>query len=61
MKAMIVAAVLAAAMVAIGTELCFGSGEKASGSNKICYYNCPSGQAAITVKGFELCPLSIKR
>lgn len=40
---------------------CFLSGERSSGLNKVCYYSCPSGDAAITIRATELCPLSIKR
>lgn len=43
------------------SETCFSTGEKTSGMNKICYYNCVSGEAAITIKGTQLCPLTIKR
>jgi hypothetical protein len=39
---------------------CFKSGERVSGMNKICYYNCAGSTAAITVQSFELCPLSIQ-
>jgi hypothetical protein len=42
-------------------ETCFLKGEKESGQNKICYYDCVSGEAAITIKSTRLCPLSIKR
>jgi hypothetical protein len=42
-------------------EICFHRGEKLSGLNKICYYDCINGDVAITVDGFELCPLSIDR
>lgn len=38
---------------------CPKSGEQVSGMNKICFYNCAGSQAAITIKSFELCPLSI--
>ena len=41
--------------------LCFKTGEQVSGLNKICYYNCLGSQAAITIKAFQLCPLSINR
>jgi hypothetical protein len=41
--------------------MCFKSGEQISGMNKICYYNCMGSQAAITIKSFQLCPLSIDR
>ena len=43
---------------------CIKTGEETSGMNKICYYNCPIIQgstAAITVKAYELCPLTIDR
>lgn len=43
-------------------ETCLSaSAEQQTGGNKICYYNCPSGKAAITVGFFELCPLQIQR
>jgi hypothetical protein len=38
---------------------CLKSGEQVSGMNKICFYNCAGSEAAITIKSFELCPLSI--
>lgn len=41
--------------------MCFKSGEKVSGMNKICYYNCGGSEAAITVASTQLCPLSIDR
>jgi len=40
--------------------LCLKTGEKISGLNKICFYNCAGSEAAITVSSAELCPLSIK-
>jgi hypothetical protein len=40
---------------------CLKSGEKISGQNKICYYDCAGSEAAITIKSYQLCPLSIKR
>jgi hypothetical protein len=42
-------------------ETCFSKGEKTDGLNKICYYDCPSGEAAITIQSYKLCPLTIKR
>jgi hypothetical protein len=39
---------------------CFKTGEKTSGMNKICFYDCLGSEAAITVSAVELCPLSIK-
>ncbi len=41
--------------------LCFRTGEQVSGLNKICFYDCAGSAAAITIKSFELCPLTIKR
>lgn len=40
---------------------CFKTGERTSGMNKICFYDCLGSEAAITIKSTELCPLSIKR
>lgn len=39
--------------------MCFATGEQVSGMNKICYYDCLGSAKAITIKSFELCPLSI--
>lgn len=41
--------------------MCFKTGEKISGMNKICYYDCTGSEAAITISSVELCPLSIDR
>lgn len=38
---------------------CFKTGERSSGMNIICYYNCLGSEANITIKSYELCPLSI--
>ena len=43
------------------TETCFSASETVDGLNKICFYDCVSGQAAITIKATQLCPLTIKR
>lgn len=42
-------------------EVCFKTGERIEGMNKICYYRCLSGAAAITTNAASLCPLSIRR
>ena len=45
-----------------GTQIaatCFKKSERVSGMNKICTYRCVSGDASITVKAHELCPISI--
>lgn len=39
---------------------CFKTGERTSGMNKICYYDCLGSTYAITVGAVELCPLSIR-
>ena len=38
---------------------CFFKGERTSGMNKICYYDCMGSEAAITISSVSLCPLSI--
>lgn len=41
-------------------DTCFSKGEsKPSGLNKVCFYTCASGDAAITVGAVQLCPLTI--
>jgi hypothetical protein len=42
-------------------ESCQKAGEKTDGMNKICYYRCLSGEAAITISSTQLCPLTIER
>ena len=39
---------------------CFKSGEQASGTNKICFYNCMGSQVAVNVGLVDLCPLTIE-
>jgi hypothetical protein len=48
-------------LLAGGAGTCFYKSEKDSGTNKICFYSCAGGDAAITVKGYQLCPLTIKQ
>lgn len=38
---------------------CLFSHERISGLNKVCTYNCPSGQKSITVSSTTLCPLQL--
>jgi len=38
---------------------CFKTGERRSGMNKICYYNCLGSEYAITIGAVQLCPLTI--
>lgn len=40
--------------------LCFFKGDEVSGMNKICYYDCLGSLTAITIKSFQLCPLTIQ-
>lgn len=41
--------------------VCFKTGERTSGMNKICYYDCLGSEVAITIRSAELCPLTIQR
>ena len=64
MKHFIVAgmvALLGMAALAEASETCFLNSEKVSGSNKICYYRCIGGTAAMTVGSLDFCPMSIQR
>lgn len=60
----LIAFVVAFALAAVAfaaSETCFSKGESVDGLNKICLYSCASGDAAITVKSYQLCPITIKR
>lgn len=59
-KALLLAGVLAGAMVE-ASEVCFYKSDSVSGLNRICLYTCPSGNASITVKSSQICPIQIKR
>jgi hypothetical protein len=39
--------------------LCNKTGQRISGRNKICFYNCAGSEAATTVKSYKTCPISI--
>tara|TARA_B110000261_G_C12955203_1_gene306106 strand:- start:225 stop:569 length:345 start_codon:yes stop_codon:yes gene_type:complete len=41
--------------------MCFKTGERTSGMNKICFYDCLGSATAITIKSHELCPYTINR
>src|SRR4051812_1979654 len=74
MRSLIISAMLAAALVSPqakpGTPLrgevvqlaatCFKSGERTSGMNKICSYQCLGGLKEETTSAISLCPLSIQ-
>ncbi len=38
---------------------CFRDGEERSGLYKICYYRCPGGRVATTIRAAELCPQTV--
>lgn len=52
---------LSLSIMAMPSETCFKSGEQKSGMNKICFYKCPSGGAAMTVGAAEFCPLTMEK
>jgi hypothetical protein len=45
----------------LSAETCFLKGEVTSGFNKICYYECLSGDYAVNIKATQLCKLSVNR
>lgn len=45
--------------IAVSLLICFLAYSQVSGMNRICVYNCVTGQKAITVSATSLCPLSI--
>lgn len=65
MRAMLVAMLVAVFLAATANwafaEFCTFKHERASGSNKLCFYACPSGEVVNTIKSTQLCPLSIRR
>lgn len=60
MSAVAVAFVMAGLSVA-AAETCFFDREHTEGMNKLCFYKCVSGPAAITVSAVALCPLTLQR
>ena len=45
----------------VASVVCYLKGERSSGMNKICYYDCMGSDAAITISSVALCPLSINQ
>lgn len=41
--------------------VCFFTGQRVSGMNKICFYDCMGDRAAMTINSVSICPLSITR
>lgn len=62
MKVIKIAAIIAA-LAALASPAyaltAFLVGERVDGMNKICFYESPRGQHAITISAVKLCPLSI--
>lgn len=54
----LIAIALVATLAHAGTA--FLQGERTSGMNKICYYEYLGSEVAITLRSYELCPLSIR-
>ena len=44
-----------------GRSSCFYRSESVRGQNKICFYQCVTGDAAITIRATQICPLRIDR
>ena len=61
MRILALALFLIVAATPASAVMCFLKGEQISGLNKICYYDCLGSGAAITIKSYQLCPLSINR
>lgn len=51
--------IFAALLLSANASACFLTGERTTGMNKICYYDCIDGTRAITVRSTTLCPLSL--
>lgn len=51
---------LATASAAVAQTMCMATGERTSGFNKICYYDCLGSAHAITQSSVSLCPLSVR-
>ena len=43
-----------------GTVTAFKTGERITGTTKQCYYQFGGSEYTITIKSYELCPLSIE-
>ena len=59
MKKLILAALFTSMTAHAG--IAFLKYERVSGMNKICVYNQLGSEVAITIKNYQLCPLSINR
>lgn len=50
-----------AVLGSVSANACFLKGEKVSGMNKICFYDCVDGERAITIGATDLCPLNLSK
>ena len=41
--------------------MCYSQGERTSGMNKICFYDCLGSAHAVTQNAVSLCPLTIQQ
>lgn len=51
---------LIAASFSASAGTAFYKGEKISGMNKICYYDHIGSEVAITIKSYDICPVTIQ-
>jgi len=54
-------AVALAAVALHAAETCFYKSESTSDQNRICTYSCPSGAYVMTLKIYQLCPVTVSR
>ena len=59
LSALAVGLLILAFTTSVNATTCFLKGERVSGMNKICYYDCLGSEAAITIGATQLCPLTV--
>ncbi len=59
LSALVVGLLILAFTTSVYATTCFLKGERVSGMNKICYYDCLGSEAAITIGAAQLCPLTV--
>jgi len=60
-KRLVIFSILSLLSLEANAIMCFQAGERVSGMNKICYYDCLGSEVAITVDSYKICPLSINK
>lgn len=55
----LVITIAAILMASNANAVCFFAGERTSGMNKICYYDCLEGTRAITIGALDMCPMTL--